>query len=113
MREKAAGFRRPFSLALEARPFCRGALQRLPAFGGGGAAVLVGVAAGKIAIGLAHELGFADRAVPIRIHAAEEGILSLERAVALLDHSRRLPCARGELVLAQLAILVGVELLET
>src|SRR5436853_1931802 len=99
--------------AIDARPIHGLAAQRLAAFGGVDATVPVEVAAREVALGLGHELGLADEAIAVPVHAAEEGLLPLELAV----RGQHVAGCRGrageQLVLAELAVLVGVELLET
>ena len=89
------------------------ALQRLAAFRGVGAAVLVGVAAGEVAVACGHELGQAHGAVPVGV----------ERAGRRLDWRwpggrsaarccRRPACAANSSSWRELAVAVGVEPLE-
>src|SRR4029453_8480118 len=87
-------------------------LQRLPTLGSVGAAVLVHVAAREVALGLGHELLQGHNAVLVGVEALEIARLALDLPVggqhAVADRRR----AREQLVLGELAVAVGVELLE-
>jgi hypothetical protein len=95
------------SSAIAARRRRRPTAQRLAALGGIDAAVLVEIAAREVAVGLGHELGLADEAVLVGVDTLEIGRLTLELPVARQDVAR---CrrAREQLVLAELAVLVGI-----
>src|SRR6185295_15786283 len=114
-----AAERRPFLFArsngrsaVGAGRLRRPAPQRLPAFGGVDAAILVEVAAGEVALGAGHELGLADEAVLVAVEQPEVAGLPPHLGIARQHVAGRRRRAGEQLVLAELAVLVDIELPE-